>query len=124
MGKGLSVKGMNAVEISKKLEKYLTAHFKGFILDDGESLFQEGHLFCLEEIDGIFPENYFQRFADDSKFITMCGFFNADDTQSDTTERILTLVLEELHEYALLLCVQDADKDGAERTTIIKDFLA
>ena len=121
--KGLDIKGLDATKINQKLKKFISDYFPNFNLSEDEPLFQEGHLFSLDEISGMLPEKYFEIFTEESKFICMCGFFNDGNLRNDVDECFISLVLDESHEYAYLLCLNETDKDGEERTIVIKDFL-
>ena len=120
MEKGLDVRGMDATEISRKMEKYVADYFKGYSLGEGESMFMEGHLFRLEEISDMLPKKYLTLFNDGAEFITMSGFINV----GEANERVISVVMDEQSNYVYLLLMHETDENGEEKGIVIKDFLS
>ena len=121
---GLCVTGLDSVEISQKMERYVIDCFPAFKLDTGQSMFMEGHIFYLEEIDSVIPDKYRHLFTDESKFICMSGFITVGHAQDQSDERTIMLIMNDSGKRAyLLLCLQEVDGTGEERIFMIKDFL-
>lgn len=121
--KGLSVDGMDTMEISRILEPFIVEYFSGFKPESEESLFVEGHVFWLEEIDGIVPEHYLELFTGEDKFVCLSGFACTTNTHGKKEQRVISLVMDEHSKRAFLLCAHEDTNDGGEETYIIKDFL-
>ena len=121
---GLCVTGLDSVGISQKMERYVIDYFPAFKLDTGQSMFMEGHVFYLEEIDSVVPDKYHHLFTDESKFICMSGFIAVSHAQDQSDERTIMLIMDDRSERVyLLLYLQEVDDTGEERIFMIKDFL-
>ena len=120
MDKGLDVKGLDATDISRKIENYVVEHFKGFKVDTSESFFMEGHRFSHEEISGLIPDKYAHLFSDEDTFMGLDGFVIFDNKDPCS----IALLLDENQERAYLLCVDEPDEQGNENMIVIGDFLA
>ncbi|MCL1882139.1 MAG: hypothetical protein FWF81_00070 [Defluviitaleaceae bacterium] len=124
MDKGLDVKGLDVYELSRKMEKFVTAHFNDYKLGADESMFMEGHLFYYEEVQKMFPSKHQHLFTGDCKFLGMSGYITVNHAGDKADERIIMLLMDEQSERAYLLCLEETDEQGNENTVIIEDFLA
>jgi len=118
MDKGLDVRGLDATDISRRMEKYVSAHFKGFKLSGGNSLFQENYVLDFTEVKAMIPQEYHHLFKDTDLFNGASGFM-----EHDSQTYIIMLLSDENHATAYLLTMQWTDKTGKENTVIIGDFL-
>ena len=121
--KGLDVRRLDSVGISQLLKTYVSDYFNGYELDEGQSMFQEGHIFYFDEVKGIMPTKYHHLIVDDDKFGGLSGYITVGCEDGQADERIISVLMCECGAYLYLLCVQETDEDGTERTTIIKDFI-
>jgi len=121
--KGLYIGGIESTGISQLMEKYVAEYFKSYKLDEGQSMFQEGHIFYFEEVEGIIPAKYHHFINNEDKFGGLSGYITVDCEDENTDERIISVLMCECGSYLYLLSTQEIDENGIERTIIIKDFI-
>jgi len=120
---GLEVKGLDVVEISQILEKYVADYFNGYELSTGRSMFMEDYVLHFDEVNELIPAKHHHHFTDDSKFTCMSGYIIIDYVAGKVDERVAMLLMDEHSTYVYMLCVQEVDEKGVEKTVIIKDFM-
>lgn len=118
----MDIKGLDLTEISCRLEKYVTCHFKDFILLEGQCLFAESYLFYFDEVKHLIPDKYHHRFKD-TKFNGASGLLEGG-SMSDESEFILMMLTDEEYSKALFLLIQEEnDLSDKERVTMLADLL-
>ena len=122
--RGLCVAGLDTVGISQKLRSYVVDCIPHYMLETGQSMFAEAHVFYFDEVRDNLNVNHHGLFTDDAKFIGMCGYVTVNDSHNNNDQRILMLLLDEHSTCAYALLLQDTGEDGEVQTTIIKDFLS
>ena len=118
MDKGLNIQGLDTAQISEKLSVYVENHIRGFMLSDGESLFQENYLLSFDECKDAIPSKYHHLFTDTDMLNGLSGFIKAGAKQY-----IVMLLVDEAFTKAYLLSMQGAGAEGSDETVIIADFL-
>jgi len=121
--KGLYIGGIEATGISQLMEKYVAEYFNGYKLDEGESMFQEGHVFYFEEIKDVIPAKYHHFIKNEDKFGGLSGYITIGCKDGNADERIISVLMCECGSYLYLLSTQEIGENGIERTIIIKDFI-
>ena len=114
----MNIKGLDIVKISQLMAIHVESHIKGFVLQEGESLFQESYLFDFEEIAEIIPAQYHHLFKSTHKFNGASG-----DIEFDSQAYIVYLLVDEDYATAFLLCLQEVSEGENGKTIVIKDFL-
>ena len=120
----LCVAGLDSAEISQKLEPYVAGHFPGYKLGTGQSMFMEGHVFCLEELDSVIPDKYHHFFNAETKFNCMSGYITVGHTQGKPDERTVMAVMDSESQRVYFFCLEEEGEGGELQTTLIKDFLS
>ena len=119
--KGLRIKGLDMVDISLKLEKYVAEYFNSYVLGIGQSMFNEAYYFQFNEVKEMIPVNHHHLFTDKDRLIGMSGYISLNDNLDG---RVIMMLTDEYGEYAYLLYLQSEDENGNTKSVIIKDFLA
>jgi len=119
--KGLRIKGLDTVDVSLKLEKYVAEYFTGYALGIGQSMFMEAYFFHFSEVKEMIPVNHHHLFTENDRLIGMSGYISLND---NLDERVIMMLTDEHGEYAYLLYLQSEDENGNTESVIIKDFLA
>jgi len=114
----MNIKGLDIVKISQLMAIHVESHIKGFVLQEGESLFQESYLFDFEEIAETIPSQYHYLFKITDRFNGASG-----DIEFDSQKYILSLLVDEDYATVFLLCLQEVSEGEDGNIIIIKNFL-
>ena len=60
----MDITGLDIIQISQHMTTYVENHFKGFMLPQGDSLFQESYLLYFDEVKDTIPEQHHNLFND------------------------------------------------------------
>jgi len=122
--KGLCVKGLDTVEISQRMVRYVANYFYDYKLGAGQSMFVENFILHFDEVRDTIPAEHHILFTDDDKFSGMSGYVTVDYAQSESKEHVVMLLMDEHSTYIYFLCLQETNEKGEDKIIIINDFLS
>ena len=122
----MDTKGLDLLQISKKMEVYLSEHFPGYVLiNDANGIFSEAYRLAYDEIEHLLiqPEGK-PLFSFEEWFIGASGIVELSSTDNGANETItVMLVLNEPQSKALYLYVSKWDAvTQTDVNILVKDF--